>query len=203
MSFLGKLKSVFGAKIEESPEVTLDTYANLPLFQMLQEDPPFSDWLNPESQIPEDLVDTFKIYVWMYQLYVFYILTAQRYGYEIADKVVNLQVERLNKASEELGQQLSIAISQIHNNVVRQAGEPHFVNINGEEIEMPVEYGIAIEFLFIGSDAPFSVNEEELKAGQMPETNGADFALAECLEFGKNSAQSYFEPITKIAKVVL
>jgi hypothetical protein len=202
MSILGGIKTIFGKK-ETPPEVTLETFANLPLYQMLQEETPFNDWRSPDAEIPSGLEETFKIYVWMYQMYMFYILTAKRFGYEIAEKVLKLQAERLNKVPGELGKQLEVAIRQIHNNVTKQVNEPHIVEVKGEKIEMPIEYGIALEFLVVGKDAPFYIDPEKYSGGNVPEMNGADFALAECLEHGKHSAQSYFQPIAQIAKVVL
>jgi hypothetical protein len=202
MSILSGIKAMLGKK-EPAPEVTLETFANLPLFRLLQEESPFNDWRSPDAEIPPGLEDSFKIYVWMYQMYMFYMLTAKRFGYEIAEKVLKLQAERLNKVPGELGKQLEVAIRQIHKNVVKQVNEPHIVEVKGEKVEMPIEYAIAMEFLVVGKDAPFYINPEEYQTRNVPEMNGADFALAECLEHGKHSAQSYFQPFAEIAKVVL
>lgn len=203
MPILSGIKAIFKEK-EAATEVTLETFANLPLFQMLQERTPFSNWRSPDAEIPAGLEDTFKIYVWMYQMYTFYMLTAKRFGYEIAEKVLKLQAERLNKIpGERLGKQLEVTIRQIHENVTKQVNEPYIVEVKGEKVETPIEYAIAMEFLVVGKDAPFYVDPQEYQTGTVPEMNGADLALALCLGHGKYSAQSYFQPLSEVVKVVL
>lgn len=203
MSIFKGLSSVFRKK-PESPEVTLDIYAIFPVYQMLQNAAPFNDWQSPESKITEEFVETFKVCVWMYQMYVFYILTAQRYGYDIADKVLRIQAAKLGSASPELGEQLEKGVLQIHRSLIRQSNEqPAIVEIKGEKIEMPAEYFFALEFLTLGEDAPFHINKAEFEAGQLPDYKGADFALTECLVHGKDIARSNFEPLIRISKVIL
>ncbi len=58
MSFLSRLL----AKKGDPLHTVLYTYANLPLFQMLQEAEPFNDWRPDDAVIPAGLEDSFKIY---------------------------------------------------------------------------------------------------------------------------------------------
>jgi len=60
-----------------------------------------------------------------------------------------------------------------------------------------------MEFLTIGEEAPFRVDRKEFEAGKLPDFNGADFALAECLAHGKDAAVTYFRPVVQVSKVVL
>ena len=138
----------------------------------------------------------------MYQIYVFYVLTAQRFGYEIADRVVRIQVESLRKVSEDLGNQYQIGIEQIRKNIVDQSEKPYIVEVDGKRIEMPVEYLIAMEFLVRGKEAPFRIEPEEFKAGNMPKMSNVDWALAECLAHGRQSAQNFFQPVAEKTRIV-
>lgn len=52
------------------PEVSLDTYANYPIFLMLEGRAPFADWKDPNSNIEPNFEEFFRVYVWMYQMYV-------------------------------------------------------------------------------------------------------------------------------------
>lgn len=91
MSFL---KGIFKKKTD-AIEVDFETYANFPLYQLLREEHPFDDWRDPEAPIQAELEEYFKACVWMYQMYVFYILTAIRFDYEIAQRVLRAQTAKL------------------------------------------------------------------------------------------------------------
>ena len=199
MSFWKDLRTFFGKK-NEMPEIDLEIYANMPLFQMSENDIPFNDWRSPEANIPDGLEDLFRISVWMYQMYAFYILTGDRFGQEIADRVLRFQVERISKLSEEMGQQLQAAIQQIH----RIVTHPFVAEVKGQKVEMPVEYGIAMEFLTLGENAPYPLDVEKFQADEsnMPDTNSAELSLMACLVHGREKALSYFTPMTNM-KVIL
>jgi hypothetical protein len=202
MTILKSLSSIFRKK-PETPEVTLDTYAIFPVYQMMQNAAPFDDWKSPGSKIPSELEEIFKTCVWMYQMYVYYILTAQRFGYDIAEKVLGLQTTKLSTVSHELGQQLEKGVLQIHRSLESLSNEQLTVEANGENYKVPAEYKLALEFLTLGEDAPFHVDKTELDAGCLPDYKDADFALTLCLEHGKNVALSNFEPLIQVSKVVL
>jgi hypothetical protein len=175
------------------PEVSLDTYANYPIFLMLEGKPPFTDWKDPKSSIEPDLEEFFRMSVWMYQMYTYYILTAKRFGYEIADKVVGLQAERLSRASQELGRQLCLGIQQIHGIVSRKMEDP----------DLRVEYATALEFLTLSEESPFHTTRTEFDQKGVPDYREQDFALAACLEHGKTAALNEFLTFTQESKVSL
>ena len=200
MSFL---KNLFAGKVEETT-VDFDTYASLPIYQMLNEDAPFSDWRPSDVDIPDDLEDFFKIYTWMYQMYMFFMLTAQKYGYDIANRALTLQKERLSKGSEYLAAQLGAGLSEIHEIIARQTtDETKIVEVEGKNVEVPVEYVLAVELLVTSDESPFHATKEDIENDDPLEFNDADFALARCLAHGKDSAMAGFEPLIKNVRLVL
>jgi hypothetical protein len=184
-------------KKTDAPEVSFETFAYFPLHQLVNEQPPFNDWKDPKTPVPEKLEEYFKVCVWMYQMYVYYILTARRFDYEIADRAVRLQAEKLQELSPELAHQLELAFIDIHSTLESQATEPETVEVKGEEIEVPVEYRLSVQFLTEGEGCPFPVSDA------VPAFSDADFQLANCLEHGREAARAYFEPAVASTKVML
>lgn len=201
MHIVNGIKSFFG-KTRTKPDVNFETLASLPIYQMMKEVTPFDNWRPADTEIPDELAESFKVYTWLYQIYVFYALIGARYGKEIADRVLRLQAERLNKIPGGLGNDLDTAIKQIHTTVVRTEGKPQTLHVNGKDVCLPIEYGIALDFLILAQDSPFYV-DREIFSDSIPEMNGADFALCECLEHGKQSALEYFQPLLDEVRVVL
>lgn len=192
-------KSVFG-KRDEISEMSLDTYSSFPLYRMLQDESPFDDWENKEAVVPDTFRSAFKAFASMYQMYIFHMLTAQRFGYEIANRTLALQVERLNRGEPELGRQLQTVIHQIHRSVSEHMKSPPSVEIKGRKSDIPLEYQLAVEFLTAGEDALFPLDKN---SGELPDMKDTDWVLAACLEQAKSSAASFFQPVVSGAKVVL
>ena len=191
MSMMKKISSMFKKKTE-SHEASLSIFSYFPIYQMLNNEFPFNDWKPSTIKIPNGLEELFKVSVWMVQMYVFYILTASKYGYDIADKVLGLQVAKLNTVSEELGKQLHNGVTQIQRSVTRLSENPYKMEVDKKQVEMPMEYFVAIEFLSIGESAPFPIERKAFEEGHLPEYHDADWALAECLEYGKKSCYRSF-----------
>lgn len=196
------LSSLFKRK-PKLPEVSFEIYSIYPIYRMLERKAPFADWKDPNSNIEPNLEEFFRAWVWMYQMYTYYILTAKRFGYEIADKVVSLQVERLGRASQELGRQLYLAIQQIHGIVSKRTEDPFVVPVGGKDLHVPVEYEMALEFLTLSEESPFHTTKTELEERGVPDFREQDFALGACLEYGKKAALKEFLVITEQSKVTL
>jgi hypothetical protein len=184
-------------------EASFDTFAMYPIALMLEGRPPFSEWKNLESNIEPDLEDFFRWSVWMYQLYIYYIFTAKRFDYEIANKMVNLQAERLSRGSQDLGVQLHLAIQQIQGIVSEYIEKPIVVPFEGKDIEFGVEYAIALEFLTLSEESPFHTTRTDFSERGVPDFRHQDIDLAACLEQGKTAAESEFLAFTRDTKVVL
>lgn len=199
VSLIDRIKSVFG--LHRNPEFSMEQYANYALAQLIEESGPFTDWRPQDAEIPIGMENTFKVYVWMYQMWIFYMLTARRFGYQVADRVLQIQATTFGRLSEELGKQLHLAVEQIQRNVSRQVSDPVYVEVNGETIELPIEYSVAIELLTIGDGAPFQTSEADRASGKPPEFGGTDIELAACLEHGKAAALTVFQRVVENIRV--
>jgi hypothetical protein len=203
---ISKEKGMFSSLFKRNTkplEASLDTYAIYPIALMLEGRPPFGDWKDPESNTEPDLEEFFRGCVWMYQMWIYYIFTAKRFGYEIADKVASLQAESLSRGNQELGGELYLAIQQIQGIVSRYTEEPFVVPFEGKDIEWPVEYAIALEFLTLSEESPFHTSKTEFDEKGVPDFRHQDFALAAWLERGKMAAQGEFLAFTRDTKVIL
>lgn len=200
MSILNKIQATLGRK-QEAAGTTLERFAKIPLRQMRRREPPFDDWRSPETKIPSVLEDLFEGYARLYQLYVFYRLTARRFGFEIADHVLQYQVESISKTSSEMGTLLERAIRRIHTETIHHINEPQAAARNGSETRAPVEHRIATEFLTVGDAAPFYARQEDDEPGRTRGMNGTASELAECLAHAKISARNHFQPIVETIRI--
>lgn len=187
----------------EQPELSIETLAMTPICFMTEDLPPFSDWKSPETDVKQYHEESFKTCVSIYQLYAFYILTAGRWGNEIAEKILSIQKERLHKAMPDVAKQFEIGIEQIHDSVSRNMNEPMVMEVDGESTTLPLEYPLALEFLTMHPDSLFHRTEKQIEEEGMPDYKDADWALTFCLIHGKEVALECFEHILENTKVVL
>ena len=191
-------------KPETIKEATLITFANLPIYQLIKGKQPFDSWHDPNAKIPPRFEGLFQGSVSMYQMYVFYILAASKFGNETADKIISIQEDKWNSHNGNFGNHWKNTISRIHSTIAREATTPTIIQDNGSDVTVPFEYALAIDFLTRGSDAPFHSSLEKIKSNEpLPEMNNVDWMLAMCLEYGKNAARLYFEPLFENIKVIM
>ena len=179
--------------------MTLDNYATFCIYNMSRNEQPFNDWRLETSEIPKALEDFFRISVNAYQVYIFYMLTAKRYGYEIAAKVLSIQSKTLDLVGDGLGKQLVTLIGNIEHTITTLHNKPQKFDVDGREIDVPMEIGLAMYYLVVSDDAPFPVDEN----GDFPDLNDLEFDLGECLIHGRDSAIAYFSPMVDLAKIRL
>ena len=172
------------------PEVSLDMYAAYPIYLMLEGKAPFSDWKDPKSNIEPDLEESFRVYVHIYQIYTYYILTAKRFGDEIAHKVRSLQVERLNRGSHPAGKMFDSCIQMIS-------------NIVGQDHILPLELRVALGFLTLDEESPFHTTKTQIEEKGLSDFREQDEALAACLNHGKTAAFNEFTVFIEQSKVTL
>lgn len=184
-------------------EISISTYANYPVSLMTGGKAPFSDWRNPGSNIEPGLEEMFRRCVLIYQMYIYYILTVKRFGNEIADKVLEIQVEQFNKVSGKMAEQFYQVLKNVHGIVSGRAENPCVITTEGGNLEVPVEYSIALQFLIGLEDSPFYLTDEEYRARVVPDFRGQDFALEECLEHGGTAALKEFLVFTQEVNVTL
>jgi len=181
------------SSVKAGHEVSLETYAQFPIFLLLENEEIFGTWKDPEVTIAPEMEETFRVAVWVYELYVFLSVTDSIYGAEIADKCRNIQLETLKRGSDELAQTIGKSIDTIAAVIKSSIANPTFVDVDGESREVPVEYEIALEFLSGGTKPLFPIDRDNLLAtGHGPNYDGVDWALAQCLEYGKQLSIDYF-----------
>lgn len=202
ISFFNFFKTFFPDKVQQNNnaeiEMPLESLAFYPLAAMLDEREPFSNWRPDGVEIPESFEQSFKMNVWIYQMWVFYLLFARRYNYEIANRALDFWAERLDKAN--IGVQLKHFVLRIHDNVEMQIKKPIYMDVGGEKTKMPLELGVALEFL-TEKDGPFAMTDEEKAAGLVPAFNNMDVVLTTCLEHGKTKAIEKFDPLITSLKL--
>ena len=180
MSFI---KNIFKGKKEK---VILSKFALIPLELMEAKTHPFDDWQDPEVEIPEDMRQIFNFYAWLYQLYMFYLITSESLGNDLAVKVI----EKLSESEQSiLGSNLFNIYqntNKIHITLHQLLEQPVVEDMDGEPNEMPLEYGLAKRFLFSDEFSPVKFGEENIDLGEVA-------SLSMCLFHAKQSAINYFE----------
>lgn len=188
--------------LKDKVELSFETLSDLPVFLFAEEKAPFNQWEDRETDLTEEYRDFVKVCVWVYQFFTFYALIRNRHGKDAADATVNLQMLRLSNASPELGKQLKNGIHQIRSTVEGYIDKPHIVELPDQgEVELGVEYKLALEFLAISPGSPFQMTKEEFETQGIPDFGGLDFDLAICLAYGKSHALEVFKPMVAVANV--
>jgi hypothetical protein len=130
--------------------------------------------------------------VWGYQLFVFLKLIERKFGVDVARAVNEVQTETLNRLPDAMGNQL-IDLLRIIDSGVR-AGMTGPQTLPGHpDVEVPVEYPIALSLLTQDRDSPYFGHTE-----LPPDAEKLDFTLMTCLAYGKQAALETFEPIVNV-----
>src|SRR5712691_3967678 len=103
----------------------------------------------------------------MYQMYVFLLLVVRRFGNEMVNFVLSIQIERLARLSPEMSQQLEVAMQHIHETVANHEPKVPFVDREGKQIELPLELALAWRFLSFPEGSPYYASQEDVKAGRI------------------------------------
>jgi hypothetical protein len=202
MSIFGSLKKMFAK--DQAPEVSLEILSLMPVHQLVKGDAPFNSWMPPDLSVPQSLRDTFEGTAWMYQMYTFWTLLAERFGYDIAERALGYQTARLGRISSETAATLTQCVRRYHQISSEEIENPTiFPAPNGQAIPLGPEYRIALEALCGNVDSPFYVSPERLRCGVSPDLKDNDFLLLQCLVHSRDQVRRYFEPMVKLAKVVL
>lgn len=148
---------------------------------------PFDDWKTNEVEVPEGMITICAYYAWLYQLYMFYIISLEIFGSEIADKVVEIQDAEVKNVLDTNLFNIKKSITDIHQAVIRLLENPEFDNME-ENSSLPLEYSMAKEFVYSGKYDPFKFTEEHFDSGQIA-------ILGLCLLHCKESAVANFSKI--------
>ena len=195
---LGHLTS----ELAEQPpsRISMGAYATYPVFLMVKTEGPFGEWRDPELDVPDELESFFSGGAMFVQMWVFYLLTAQRYGYDFAEKVLSIQKEELNKGSDgTLGNRHENAVHTVQDQAVSNTTKPTVLNIEGKTITFPFEYELAIQMILADRG---EVIEVDLESKTIVSPKGIDWDLARCLAHAKDVAFNDFERFVDIATIV-
>jgi len=182
MSFTDKLLG------RNKGKASLAKMAQIPLVLMDSKSPPFDDWQDPEVNIPEDLKQMFNYYSWLYQLYMFFVVTSERFGNDLAVKIIEKVDESEQKILGTTSFNIYENINSIHLAIQQLIESPIIEDMDGELSEMPLEYGLAKRFLLSGDFSPIKFEEEDVGLNEVA-------ILGLCLFHAKQSALTQFENV--------
>lgn len=162
-------------------EAPLLSFSIVPAAKMAQGESPFDDWHSPNENIPEGLESDFKGCVWLYQMYIFFLFVEARFGTDTAETILEHQTTFLDALAAGSGKQMKEGVEKIRSVVLAISQNPE-MDVHGKKVAVPVEYAIAYSFF--------------------PETTWDNAtALVQCLEHGKSSARSIFEPFIQATQI--
>ena len=192
------LQSVFSSRAKEDsnesqvevPKFNIELFAKVAADAIIQREVPFDDWKHPETNVPEELTDLFRLFVNAYQLTMLHFLIIKKFGLETEEKFYKiLMVALADKTSMETAQTIAELVTNITKCVKRQSVNPFIPKINGEDVEMPLSYGLALELLMFCEGSPYQIT----RGGDDIDCEGNEFILAACLEHGKKSVINYYD----------
>ena len=124
--------------------------------------------------------------------YLWYLLILKQFGREAAAVVRVEQAEQLDRLGGGFGQQLEDLISIIEQATQHAVGNPTTVP-GRPEIQLPPEYFVALRMLTTTVDSPYYVHWPEFEStGRLPDLQGNDFTLTECLCHCRDHATHHF-----------
>jgi len=204
MTLLDCVRSMFG-KSQPPPqpmfqEMTERFYAKVPIGLMLSGDEPFEENEGVCAKVPEDLRAFWVGTLTQYQLFAFYGVAYSTWGKDFAERILAHQVEIMNEAQSGWGDNHQAGVRQIYNIVIDASNNPvHVKGKNGEDLEVPVEYHVAMHLLITSPDSPYHSTRE---SGPPVFRNEEDWKLTIDLEHGKNHVLKYFNLMTKVVRFV-
>jgi hypothetical protein len=161
---------------------------------------PFEEWRAPSTSIWPELEDFIQMHVFIYQIYVFRILTAIKFGNPVAVAIIDTQINHLSKGDEKFSLKFEKAIDHIHLLASEQVEDPTKININGKSTDLPFEYVLAVKLLVSETNTPFPVKDAD---GILPDFNNQDYAFAECLACARDKMKQFTEACSEGMKIVI
>jgi len=189
MNLLNLLKPSNG-EIPSAEDLTEAAYARLP-FQLLGNgQAPFSVWRRPDSRVPGELEGFWKACAASYQLCTFHAVNAVTVGNDFAERILAHQKRFLDGLQDGLGGQHEAEIRKLY---AFAKAPMEITGKDGEPIEIPCEWRIAVDFLLTGADSPFRDETAVFSIEGAPSfPEDLDVALALDLEFAWDQASELF-----------
>lgn len=209
MSLLSRIKPLFGKHTEPAVaprqstwEMTESAYAMIPFDLAKKHEKPFDTYDALRDDIPPEMVSFWIGSLLQYLYFCFHVTTASTWGNEFAERILRHQVERLNELDPGWGDNHKNGIRKIYDLVKRASENPMFAKgKNGENLEVPLDYRVAVDFLVTVDGSPFRYDPEHPE--HRPEIpNDLDWKLCFDLEATRNKAMDYFQPIGAVVRFV-
>lgn len=154
---------------------------------------PFSCWQKPDTTFTPEAVQTAEICAQSYALILWFWLverTSGTIGAQMARDAFLLTAEELDEENNLAG--MLDWLMNMHEDAFKayskRTEDERKITVNGEKMELPREYFVALHFFLGMQDSPYYLD-------QTRNNNDDTFALAECLMHVSKIAQDVFEPM--------
>ena len=189
MNLLNCLEPLTG-QLAPTGDLTEAHYARLPFLLLGNGQAPFDDWRRPNSRVPAELEGFWKACATSYQLCTFHAVNVVTRGAEFAERILDLQRDFLNGLQQGLGDQHEAEMRKLYG----FAKDPLEIRTqDGQALEIPSEWRIAVDFLLTGAGSPFRTEEVAFSIEGAPSfPDDLDVALALDLEHAWDAASERF-----------
>ena len=203
MGLLSAIKSIFAKKevLPTSWDMTITAWSMFPIKALMEQQEPFNEWGNPGPHVPENMRQFWKGSLAQYQLFCFHAVNAATWSQELADQILEIQKLKMNSDGGNWGDTHADGVHYMYNVVKRAVDSPSTVEgADGSQIEVPIEYVLAIDLLVTSADSPYRVvsRDDAIK----PFEHEEDMHLAQDLARAKERAMEYWQRAAGIVRFV-
>jgi hypothetical protein len=126
------------------------------------------------------------------------VVNATTRGKDFAERVLDEQVRFLNGIGAGLGDDFEREIRKLY----AIASQPMLVTIrDGGELEIPVDWRVAVDALLTSPDSPYRTDQETFSAAGAPAfPDDVDATLAEALELAWAKATEHFQTLAETVR---
>jgi len=166
-------------------------------FAKHEESLPFREWRPPNVKMSPAMEGMASVAVCGYQTRLYFYMLEQRIGKLEAEIALDGFLGLLTQLSDEGAEKdmgsmtrwLLRMVDDAANLVSSQMGQK--VSTSSGDVEVPADYRMALYFLLRMKDSPYYN-----KLDGDTDFHNDDWTLAQCLEYGKDAAVSFFRPMT-------
>ena len=209
MSLLSRMKSVFAKTSEPAVppplprwEMSEAVFAMLPFELARKHEHPFDTWDASRGYVPPGMELFWSGILLQYLFFSFYVYTSVTWGNEFSERILQHQVDRLNEGDPGWGDNHLGGIRKFYD-IAKEAQEKPVIveGKNGKDLEMPLDYHVAVTVLVTGKGSLFAYDPEH--PDRRPEIpNDLDWKLTFDLEAARNKAMDHWKPLGAIVTFV-
>ena len=173
--------------------------ADFPIHLWADQKEPFRTWHGPDTQVPHEIADLFRTTAHAYLFFVWHIWVSREFGLDVAARVRTEQIKRIDRLGNQIGQHLFSLVDEIQRTMSIATEKPMAVP-GHPDMQVPPLYGVALSLLTTWRDSPYYL-ETGYRGAQLPNMNGHDFLLAECLAHCGEMGGPYFSNVLRTVAV--